>query len=85
MPASDPQGEMQFWDKGMPSLGIAKGSNDGGEMQFWFKGFPFQYLFPVGGSASLIKTVNGVAIASVSKIGELAIASVKNKNGVLNV
>jgi len=85
MAASNPQGEMQFWDKGMPSLGIAKGSNDGGEMQFWFKGFPYQYLFPAAGSSSLIKLVNGVAIASVKTIGGLAIASVKSKNSVLNV
>lgn len=84
MPASNPQGEMQFWDKGMPSLGVAKGSNDGGEMQFWFKGFPFQYLFPPSAPSSLIKSVDTILRASVKSISGVPIASVKTRDTVSN-
>lgn len=40
---------------------------------------------PGGGGGSLIKTVNGLAIASVKTINGLAIASVKTYNGLTNV
>ena len=45
--ASDPQGQMQFWDNGFPFSGIELGSNDAGQMQFWDNGFPMVYQFPV--------------------------------------
>ena len=39
----------------------------------------------VGGGGSLIKTINGLAIASVKTINGLAIASVKTVGGLTNV
>lgn len=46
MAASNPNGEMQFWDMGFPFRGIKLGTNDGGEMQFWDNGFSYIYIFP---------------------------------------
>lgn len=85
MAASNPQGEMQFWDAGFPFGGVKLGTNDGGEMQFWDAGFPYPYMFPAAAGGGLIKTVNGLAIASVKTVNGLAIASVKTVNGLTNV
>lgn len=85
MASSNPQGEMQFWDEGFVFQGTKLGSNDAGEMQFWDEGFVMIYQFPPAAGGSLIKTVNGLAIASVKTIKDLAIASVKTVNGLTNV
>lgn len=85
MAASNPNGEMQFWGDGLPFGGVQKSGNDGGEMQFWGDGQPYQYIYPPSASGSLIKTVNGLVIASVKTARGLAIASVKSINGLTNV
>lgn len=46
MAASNPNGEMQFWNNGLPFGGVQKSGNDGGEMQFWNNGLPYAYIFP---------------------------------------
>ena len=46
MAASNPSGEMQFWDNGTPFSGVELGTNDAGEMQFWDSGVPMVYIFP---------------------------------------
>lgn len=46
MAASNPIGEMQFWDAGFAFQGVKLGSNNAGEMQFWDNGFPMQFIFP---------------------------------------
>lgn len=86
MPAQDPQGEMQFWEKGMPSLGLNDSVNDGGQLQFWFKGSPYQYLFPAtAGGTSLILSMDGVFQASIGSVNGIANASIKSIDGVNNV
>ena len=84
MSASNPNGEMQFWDNGFPFGGVQFGTNDAGEMQFWDNGFPNVYQFPSGGPppSSNIKTKNGLAYASIKTINGLALASVKSANGL---
>jgi len=81
MSASDPQGQMQFWDAGFPFCGVKLGSNDAGEMQFWDSGFPMQYQFPTV-TGGLVKTWDGLAYASVKVINGLANASIKTVNGL---
>lgn len=46
MAASNPIGEMQYWDSGVPFQGVKLGSNNSGEMQYWDSGFPMQFIFP---------------------------------------
>lgn len=61
MAASNPIGEMQFWDLGFPFQGIKLSPNDGGEMQFWDTGFPYQFLFPASTTTiQQVLTVLGV-------------------------
>ena len=84
MPASNPQGEMQFWDKGAPFLGVENSGKDGGQMQFWIKGQPYPYLFPPSAPSSLIKTIDTIAIAGVKTIMGVAIAGVKTRDTVAN-
>lgn len=83
MAASNPQGQMQFWDNGFPFGGIQLGTNDTGEMQFWDNGFPSGYQFPtVAPPSSDIKTFNGLAYASTKTKNGLAVASIKTVNGL---
>lgn len=85
MAASNPGGEMQFWDNGFPFQGLKLGSNDAGEMQFWDNGFPMQFLFPAAAGGSLIKTLNGVTQASTKTRNGVAMASIKAINSINNV
>lgn len=85
MAAVNPNGEMQYWDSGFPFQGVLKGTNNVGEMQFWDSGFPQNNYIPQSASASQIKTIMGLDIASVKTIMGLPIASVKTLQGLTNV
>lgn len=85
MAASNDGGNLRFWINGFPFTTLQKGSLDAGGMQYWVQGFPLIGLFPAAAGGSLIKTVNGLAIANVKTINGLAIASVKSWNGLTNV
>lgn len=85
MAASNPQGQMQFWDNGFPFQGVKLGSQDTGQMQFWDNGFPMQFQFPPAPGGSLIKTWLGLANASTKTKNGLANASIKTDNGLTNV
>lgn len=80
MPASDPSGDMSFWDAGFPFGGIKNSTNDAGSMDFWDAGFPMVWIFPT--STTSIKTINGLAYASVKTFNNVALASVKTINGL---
>lgn len=84
MAATNDSGNLKHWWTGFPINGLQKGSLDSGGMQYWMNGFPMVELFPTA-TASLIKTVNGLALANVKTINGLAIASVKTWNGLSNV
>ena len=88
MAASNDQGNMKFWFNGMPILGLKRVStNDNGNMQYWVDGCPFMTLFPASApSGGLIKTVNGLAVASVKQWNGLTFSTgVKTFNGLSNV
>lgn len=86
-----PVNELKNWDNGTPFGGIQGQENTDnilGELKYWDNGTPYVYVFPnqaSGGGGSLIKTINGLAIASVKTINGLPIASVKSWNGLTNV
>ena len=78
--ATDPQGEMQFWENGFPFGGVNNGVVTPGEMQFWGDGFPFGYFFT--STTTGIKTINGLAYASVKTYNGMAMSSIKTINGL---
>lgn len=82
--AVNDNGNLQYWYNGFPIRGIKKGSLDTGGLQYWSNGFPFRTIFPTT-TTSLIKTVDGLAIANVKTVNGLAIASVKTIMGLTNV
>jgi len=54
----NPQGEMEYWDSGVPFGGVLLGTNDAGEMQFWDSGFPMNYIFPAAGGGDSTRNSN---------------------------
>lgn len=75
--------EMQYWDGGFPLSGESSGS-----MQYWDDGFPAVYILPTAassGSASLIKSSNGVLMSMIKTFKSVPIVSIKKINGVVNV
>lgn len=81
MSAINPSGGQAYWWNGLPFGGVQLGTNDAGKMQFWDNGLPNQFLFPTAAGGGVIKTINGLAIASVKTINGVAIASIKTYNG----
>lgn len=82
MAASNPNGEMQFWNNGFPFVGIKLGTNDSGEMQFWNNGFPNPYIFPTVSSGAQVKSINGLVLSNIKTINGVPIASIKTFNNV---
>lgn len=64
MAATDPQGQMQFWDNGFPFGGVKLGSNNAGQMQFWDSGFPYTFQFPDSGILS-INVFDGISVSEL--------------------
>lgn len=78
-------GDMRLWSRVLTD-------NEAFDESLYEKAFdlyepiPALYLDTVaGGGGSLIKTINGLPIASVKTLNGLAIASVKTRNGLTNV
>jgi hypothetical protein len=71
-----------YWDEGNVNGGVDTGSNNTDIARFWDGGVMYEYIFPTAASGGLIKTIDGVPIASIKTIDGVAIALIKTYNGV---